>query len=112
MPYDVQSSRAELRVGASYEGAGAIVTVDGELDHSTAERFVACFLEALGTKPRSITIDAHAVTYSDSSGLSALLRAHGLAFVDRVEFRISDPSPELRRLLEATGTKDLLSPDE
>jgi anti-anti-sigma factor len=112
MPYDVQSSRAELRVGASYEGAGAIVTVDGELDHSTAERFVACFLQALGTKPRSITIDAHAVTYSDSSGLSALLRAHGLAFGDRVDFRIRDPSPRLRQLVEVSGTKDLLLPNE
>jgi anti-sigma B factor antagonist len=112
MPDDLQSSRAELRVGARYEGAGVIVTVDGELDRSTAERFVACILEALGTKPRSITVDAHAVTFTDSSGLSALLRAHGLAFVDRVEFRISELSPGLRRLLEVTDTKDLLLPDE
>jgi anti-sigma B factor antagonist len=112
MPDDVQFSPAELRVGARYEGAEAIVAVDGDLDHSTADRFLACILEALDTKPRSVTVDAHAVTFTDSTGLSALLRAHGLAFVDRVDFRIRDPSPRLRELVEVSGTKDLLLPDE
>jgi anti-sigma B factor antagonist len=113
MPDDVEPSQAELlRVEARHEGAGAIITVDGELDHSTAKRFVACILEVLDTKPRSITIDLHGVTYTDSSGLSALLRARNLALVDQVAFRIKDPSPGLRRRLELTATKDLLMPDE
>jgi anti-anti-sigma regulatory factor len=50
--------------------------------------------------------------YTDSSGLAALLRAYGLAFVDQVDFRIRDPSPRLRRLVEVSGTKDLLLPDD
>ena len=112
MPDDVQSSRTELRVGARYEGAEAIVAVEGDLDHSSAERFVACILEALDTKPRSVTIDAHAVTFTDTAGLSALLRARGLAFVDQVVFRISDPSPRLQQLVEQTGIEYLLLADE
>ena len=112
MPDDVQSSRTDLRVEASNEGAEAIVAVEGDLDHSSAERFMACILEALDTKPRSVTVYAHAVTFTDSSGLSALLRARGLAFVDQVVFRVRDPSPGLRRLVEQTGVKDLLLPDE
>jgi anti-sigma B factor antagonist len=92
--------------------AEAIIKVDGELDQSTAERFMAGILEALDTKPRSITVDAAAVRYTDSFGLSALLRARGLAFVDQVAFRIRDPSPQLRRLAEMSGTRDLLLPDE
>jgi anti-sigma B factor antagonist len=113
MPDDVEPSQAELlRVEARHEGAEAIITVAGELEYSTAERFVACILEVLDTKPRSITADLHGVTFSDSSGLSALLRARGLAFVDQVAFRIKDPSPGLRQRLELTATKDLLMPDE
>jgi anti-sigma B factor antagonist len=100
------------RVEVRHEGAEAIVAVEGELDHGTAERFVPCILEALDTKPRSVTVDAHAVTFTDSTGLSALLHAHGMAFVDRVDFRIRDPSPRLRQLVEVSGTKDLLLPDE
>jgi len=109
---DMDRSQTAPLVEASDEGAGDIVTVEGELDQSAAERFVACVLEALDTKPRSVTVDAHAVTFTDSTGLSALLRAHGLAFVDQVVFRIRDPSPRLRQLVEVSGTKDLLLPDE
>jgi anti-sigma B factor antagonist len=105
------SQAAQLRVEARHEGAEATITVAGELDHSTAERLVACILEALDTKPRSVTVDAQAVTFTDSSGLSALLRARGMAFVDQVAFRLRDPSPRLRRLVEVSGTKDLLLPD-
>ena len=97
-----------IRVETRYEGAGAIITVDGGLDHSTAERFVARIFEALDTKPHSVTVDSHGVTFTDSSGLSALFRAHGLAFVDQVGLRIRDPSPNLRQLVEASGTEDLL----
>jgi anti-sigma B factor antagonist len=110
---DWESSQvALLRVDTRHEGPDATITVEGELDHSTAEQFRTCILEVLDTKPRSVTVDARAVTFTDSTGLSALLRAHGLAFVDRVDFRISDPSPRLRRLVEETGTKALLLPDE
>jgi anti-sigma B factor antagonist len=106
------SQAALLRVETRYEGAGAIITVEGALDDSSAERFVACIFEALDTKPRSVIVDAHGVTFTDSTGLSALLRAHGLAFVDKVAFRLRDPSPGLRRLVEVSGTGDLLLPDE
>ena len=79
------SQAALLRVEATYEGAEAIITDAGQLDHSTAERFVACLLEVVDSKPRSIPVDALGVTFADSSGLSALLRARGLAFVNQVD---------------------------
>jgi anti-anti-sigma factor len=99
---DWESAQAKpLRVEARYEGAEA----------TTAERFVTCILEALDTKPHSVTIDTHGVTFTDSTGLSALLHARGLAFVDQVAFRISDPPPSLRQLVEVSGAKDLLLPE-
>jgi hypothetical protein len=58
------SQAAQPRVEVRHEGAEAIVAVEGELDQGTAERFVACILEALDTKPRSVTVDAHAVTFT------------------------------------------------
>jgi anti-anti-sigma factor len=106
------SQAAQLRVAASQEGAEAVITLDGELDHSTAEGFVACVLDVLDTKPRSVTVDAHRLTFTDSSGLSALQRVRGLAFVDQVAFQIRDPSPTLRRLVKVSGTEDWLLPEE
>jgi anti-sigma B factor antagonist len=110
---DWESSQVTLlRVDARHEGPEATITVEGELDHTSVEQFRTCVLEVLDTKPRSITVDAAALRYTDSFGLSALLRARGLAFVDQVAFRIRDPSPQLRRLVEMSGTQDLLLPDE
>jgi anti-sigma B factor antagonist len=110
---DWESSQVALfRVDARHEVPEATIAVEGDLDHSSAERFLACILEALDTKPRSITVDAHAVTFTDTAGLSASLRARALAFVDQVAFRISDPSRRLLRLVEQTGIKDPLLPDE
>jgi anti-anti-sigma factor len=113
MPDDVEPSQAELlRVEARHEGGEAIITAEGELSIFTATRFLACVREALATNPSSINVDAHALAFTDSSGLAALLHARGLAHDARVAFRISSPSPKLRRLVEQTGTKDYLLPDE
>jgi anti-anti-sigma factor len=106
------SQAAQLRVEASHESAAAVITLEGELDHSTAESLVARALEVLYTKPSSVTVDAHRLTFTDSSGLSALLRVRGLAFVDQVGFQIRDPSPTLRRLVQVSGTEDWLLPEE
>jgi anti-anti-sigma factor len=113
MPDDLQGLQPELlRVDATYDGAEATITVAGELDVSTAGRFVACVRDALETHRRLITVDARALEFSDSSGLAALLRARGLAHDVGVAFRISSPSPKLRRLVEVSGTQDYLLPDE
>jgi anti-sigma B factor antagonist len=113
MPDDVQDSQPELlRVEATYEDAEATISVAGELDVSTAGRFVACVRDALETQRRSINIDARALEFSDSSGLAALLRARGPARDVGVAFRISSPSPKLRRLVEVSGTEDYLLPDQ
>jgi anti-sigma B factor antagonist len=113
LPDDVEPSQAELlRIEARYDGAEAIITAEGELDRSTAPRFLASIREAVDTQPRSINVDGHALTFTDSSGLAALLRARGEAREVGVAFRISSPSPELRRLVELTGTEEYLLPDE
>lgn len=113
LPDEIKPSQAELlRIEARYNGAEAVITAEGELAITTAACFLACIREALVTSPSSINVDAHALTFADSSGLSALLRARGLAHDAGVAFRISSPSPKLRRLVERTGTKDYLVPDE
>src|ERR671918_693051 len=66
----------------------------------------------LRVEARHEGVEATAVTFTDSSGMSALLQARGLAFVDHVAFRIRDPLPRLRRPVEASGIEDLPLPDE
>ncbi|HZM40722.1 MAG TPA: STAS domain-containing protein [Acidimicrobiales bacterium] len=114
MSDDVEPSQAEpLRVEAKYDGPHVTIVVEGELDVSGARELQACVSEALErlTWDRSITIDVHGLTYTDSSGLAGLLRARAASHEVAVAFRISEPSPALRRLTEMAGVPNLL-PDE
>jgi anti-anti-sigma factor len=99
-----------LRIEANYDGPEVTIVVEGDLDVNGAGELLACVSEALErlTRDRSITIDAHGLSYTDSSGLAALLRARAAAAQVAVAFRISDPSPDLRRLVDVTGVENLL----
>jgi anti-anti-sigma factor len=48
------------------------------------------------------------LTFIDSSGLAALMRAREAADEAGAAFRVSEPSPALRRIVEITGTVELL----
>jgi anti-anti-sigma factor len=114
MAEDAQRSQPDpLRVEAKYDGPEVTIVVEGELDANGAGELLACVSEALErlTRDRSITIDARGLSYTDSSGLAALLRARAAADEVAVAFRISEPSPEFRRLAEISGVENLV-PDE
>jgi anti-anti-sigma factor len=108
---DVDPSLSDaLYVEVNYDGAATIVVV-GEFDMTGTARFWASVSEALATHPPSITVEARGLTFIDSSGLAALLRAHEAADEAGVAFGIREPSPPLRRVAELHGVEDLL-PDE
>lgn len=91
--------------GAATETA---IIVDGELDMSGATGFLAHVREAIDTRPGSIAVDARGLTFMDSSGLRSFLLARAAAVEAGVAFRISDPSPALRNLVQRTGLQGLL----
>jgi anti-anti-sigma factor len=114
MSEDGQPAQARpLRVEAKYDGPEVTIIVQGDLDLGGVGDLLACVREALErlTRDRSVTIDAHGLTYVDSSGLAALLRARAAADEVAVPFGISEPSRELRRTAQVSGVADLL-PDE
>ncbi len=94
---------------ATGHGTEAVIIVEGEFDLSGVPRFRACISEALATHPGLITVDAHALTFIDSTGLAALLRARRVADRAGVAFRLREPSPELRRIAEIAGIEYLLT---
>jgi anti-sigma B factor antagonist len=97
-----------LHVEASQDRTGATIVLEGEFDMTGTETFRAVTNEALAAGPRSITIDASGLEFIDSSGLLALMRAREAAGEAGVAFRVSDPSPALRRLVELAGIEGLL----
>ncbi|HKA82990.1 MAG TPA: STAS domain-containing protein [Acidimicrobiales bacterium] len=109
MSDDCDPTRAEvLRIEVHYEGSDATLVLEGEFDSTGVESFVACVVDALGADPESMVIDAHGLTFTDSSGLTALLRARAAAGTAGVAFRIRGRSLGLQRAIVHAGIADLL----
>ena len=72
------------------------------------EVFWAHVSEAVAARPVSITVEARGLTFVDSSGLMAIMRARDAATEAGVTFRVSEPSPPLRRITEICGLEGLL----
>jgi anti-anti-sigma factor len=100
-----------LLIEARYDDTEATIVLDGEFDMSGVARFSSYVSAVLAQHPLSVAVDAWGVTFIDSSGLMALLRARDVAAEAGVAFRVIKPSPPLRRLAELTGVEDLL-PDQ
>jgi anti-sigma B factor antagonist len=100
-----------LPIDAEYRRSEVTVVLRGDFDLTGTARFWAHISEALGRTATSITVDARDVTFIDSSGVGALLRARAEADKRGAAFRISQPSAALRRTAQAAGIEDLL-PEE
>jgi anti-anti-sigma factor len=98
----------DLHVRAEQDRTGTTIILEGEFDLTGTDRFWAVFNEALAASPRSIILNARRLTFIDSAGLQALLQARAAATDAGVAFRVSEPSPALRRVAEMTGIEDLL----
>jgi anti-anti-sigma factor len=112
MPDDAQPwPDGPFRAEATGDDTEPVIIVEGELDMSGTDRFMACVAAVLQNQPRSIVVDARGLSFMDSSGLQSLLRARAEAAQAGVGFRISDPSPPVRRFLERTGLREVLLED-
>jgi anti-anti-sigma factor len=99
-----------LRIEATNEAGTVTFKVAGELDVTTRNQFQAQIEDAIANRPESITVDGSELTFLDSSGFGALLRARARAKEAGVPFQIVDPSPALRRVADVGGVgTDFLS---
>lgn len=87
-----------VRVGPT--NGGTRVTVEGELDASTAGDLAR---HVLATEHGAVELDLAGVTFVDSSGLAALIEAHLRLSRDGRRLLIVSESPTVKRVLELAG---------
>ncbi|MFG2837782.1 STAS domain-containing protein [Streptomyces zaomyceticus] len=88
--------------------AGTVV-VSGEIDSATASELLRSLRLALLAHPAGVTLDLAAVTFCDCAGLRAVLTArHPHIDGGRRALTLGPVSPRVARLLELTGTRELL----
>jgi anti-anti-sigma factor len=98
-----------LHVEGRYDNTEATVFLDGEFDMAGVARFWGYVSAVLAAHPLSIAVDVRGLTFIDSSGLVALLRARDAAAEARVPLRVIKPSPAVRQLVEYAGVEELVA---
>jgi anti-anti-sigma factor len=103
-------SRANCRVTLddSSGGEGAVIVVEGDLDLASMPAFVGAISTAQD-RGRSLVIDLSATSFIDSSGVAALVRAHGTQTAARAPLVLRAPSPSVMRVLNLAGLDQVLT---
>jgi anti-sigma B factor antagonist len=100
----VESHRLHTR--ATKVGGASAIAVDGELDPETAPEFTERVEVAVWGTVGAFVLDLGGVTFLDSAGLHALLRARAyLAREDRPLVLVCPPGA-VRRMLDLAGVLD------
>lgn len=97
------------QIDLAVDDGTATVTVEGQMDLSCADRFIACLREARDAEPNDLVIDLSETTFIDSTGLSLLLKADGLARQNQFELHLVRSGAKIvQAVLEATGVERFL----
>jgi anti-sigma B factor antagonist len=98
-----------VTVAVTSEGRRASVVVAGDVDIATVGTLRAALEQALASKPESLTVDLTAVTFIDSTGLAALVKAgRALPRTERLVV-VLEPESYARVVFDATGLAHCLT---
>jgi anti-anti-sigma factor len=92
------------RFGARRRGDTVVAAISGELDMNATFQLEP-ELERVAGEPgvRNLALDLRDVEFIDSAGLGLLLAMHDRLRAARIGFRLENPSPSVRRMLQLTG---------
>jgi anti-anti-sigma factor len=93
-----------MRIDTHVDSSGTqVVTLSGELDSSNAISLEATLASILAAHPRGLIFDLTDLGFMDSAGIAVLINTAAKTGV-----ALRNPSPIIRRVLEATGLADVL----
>ena len=83
--------------------------VGGDIDHHRARGLREAMDERLySDRPTLFAIDMSRVSFMDSSGLGLILGRFTLCLELGIEFKLSEPSAEVQKILDLAGTHRLI----
>lgn len=101
---DTDAFVASLGVGVQTRvGAAPVVSVRGELDLATAERFWEFLYAVIDTHGPDVVVDLSDLAFCDAHGLSAFVRAANRAEAAGGRLTLVAPRPLVARVLRITG---------
>jgi anti-anti-sigma factor len=104
----LQGSQPTFEVQQSVRDGRHTLILSGELDLAVAAGLEATILGLCGEGVNAIELDLSQLTFMDSTGLRAVLRAQELCAEHGYDFLVIPGNGQVQRLLELTGTTDVL----
>jgi anti-anti-sigma factor len=98
-----EETEARDLADAEASGVEASVLAKGEIDMATAPELDRRLQAAISTRPARIVVDLSAVTFLDSSGINALVRAKNVGDGFGVDLVLESPNEACQRVLKVTG---------
>ena len=99
---------SDERFPATWSGGTAVVTAAGEIDLTNAESLRDALLSALNAGALALVVDMTAVTFLDSAGVTALVRASRRAAANEATFRLAVTAQSVLRVLNLVGIDRLI----
>ena len=98
-----------MPVTCKEEGRRLTAAVSGELDHHRARAVMEELDRCIDmTLPRELTLDLGGLTFTDSSGIAVLLRAHRRMGQVRGAMRVIHTPPQADKVFQAAGLGRLI----
>lgn len=99
---------AEPTPSSGAEGKTAVVAASGELDLATGPALRREVERLFGKGQTKVVVDLDAVTFMDSSGVSALMEAFRSAEAIGASFSVMRPQSQVQQVLEITHADRLI----
>jgi anti-sigma B factor antagonist len=96
------------QVRSEVTGTTATVTIAGELDLASKAELDAAIADAFARAPERIVVDLAATTFIDSTGITALLRAHRRARAQSVGMAIIPGGDSVKTAMAMCGADSVL----
>ena len=97
-----------MRLEVTEHGGHVVVAPGGELDTASVDRLSQAIRAAFEGGRRLVVLDLEAVTFIDSTAVSALLREHGRAQDEGLSLRLAAAPGAVDRVLEMLGVAGAL----
>lgn len=99
-----------LSVTRSTTAAGiTVLALRGEVDFTTGAEIQRALLDPDGRANRHTVMDLSQVTFMDSTGINALIRAHQAATAIHGWVRVAGPTPPILRVLHIVGLDTVIT---
>lgn len=83
--------------------------VEGELDHHRAREVMEELDRRIdAAQPRELTLDLGGLTFTDSSGIAVLIRAHRRMGQIQGAMRVVNTPPQAKKVFQAAGLERLI----